>query len=142
MTADEARELFSDAYDGALAPEQKEAFEAALAADAELRAEYEALCELLDAARDLAGDPELSGEAEALRVWEADDDDLEVPDLLRGVQAKIRERSGGRFYRDRFAERQRGLGWMPLILALVLLLVLATAYIGLAYVEVAPSAPP
>lgn len=138
MTADEARELFSDAYDGALAPEQKEAFEAALAADPELRAEYEALCETLDAAHGLAGDPELSGEAEALRAWESEDDDLEVPDLLGGVQAKIRERSGGRFYRDRFAEQQRGMGWLPLILALVMALVLATAYVGLTYVELSP----
>jgi len=137
VTADEARELFSEAYDGALSAEQKAAFEAALAADAALRAEYAILCRTLEAAHALTGDPELR-EAEALQAWEAEDGDLEVPDLLSGVQAKIRERSGGRFYRDRFAEQQHGMGWL-LILALIMALVLATAYVGLTYVELTPA---
>ena len=33
---------------------------------------------------------------------------IETPDLLPGVQRRLRNKSGGRFYADRFAERS---GW-------------------------------
>ena len=40
MNADEAQELFSEAYEGELSEERQREFQAALAADAELAAEY------------------------------------------------------------------------------------------------------
>ena len=48
-----------------------------------------------------------------------------VNDLLAGVQEKIRERSGGRFYRDRFAMKSGPGGMTPLTIALVMIGVLA-----------------
>ncbi|MEM9069172.1 MAG: hypothetical protein AAGE52_11730 [Myxococcota bacterium] len=132
MTSDEARELFSEAYDGVLSAEEQSAFDAALAGDPELASEYSELQEVLSVAHSLGDD---FAEADGLREFEAPVD-LEVPDLLSGVQAKIRERSQGRFYRDRFAERQKGMGWTPLILALIMALMLGVAYAGLTYVEV------
>jgi len=119
VTSDDARELMSDAYDGSLDAAQRAAFDAALEADDELAAEYAELKSLLD-------------EAHAL-----DGDELPTPDLLGGVQKKIRERSKGRFYRDRFAE-SGGLGWTPLLLGLVMLIILGAAWFGLGYIELTP----
>ncbi len=142
MTGDEARELFSEAYDGALDTEQQAAFDTALADSDAVRQEYEELRELLDIAHGLDADAEDPlDEAAGLAAFTKDADDTHTPDLLRGVQARIRERSGGRFYRDRFAERQRGLGWTPLILALIMALVLGVAYVGLTYVQVQSDTP-
>lgn len=116
MNADEARALFSEAYDGALDEPQREAFDAALDADAALRAEYEELAALLDEAHGL-------GEVEG-----------DVPDLLPGVQKKLRERSRGRYYRDRFA-LQKSFNWTPIVLAFVLLGLMGLAYAGLHFVQ-------
>lgn len=140
MTTDEARDLFSDAYDGTLTPEQQAAFDALLAEDAVLRAEYEELQELLDEAhslKDLFREGGLS-EAEALEAFVADrplpGETEPPPDLLKGVQRKIRERSRGRFYRDRFTEK-RTMGWTPLILAFLMVLILGVAWFGMSYVQ-------
>ncbi|MAQ18003.1 MAG: hypothetical protein CMN30_24800 [Sandaracinus sp.] len=116
MNAEEARDLFSEAYDGVLEGPEREAFDAALDADAELRAEYEELAALLDEAHGL-------GEVEG-----------DVPDLLPGVQKKLRERSKGRYYRDRFA-LQTGFSWTPIILAFVMLGLMGLAYAGLHFVQ-------
>ncbi len=111
MTADEARELFSDALEGELEPAQHQAFEAALAADAELRAEYQAFQETMALTRGLPVAP--------------------AGDLLPGVQRRLRARSKGRFYGDRFAQRA-GLGVLhPVLLALLMLTLLALAWVGL-----------
>ena len=119
MTRDEAQELFSAAYDGELAPEQRTAFDAVLAGDAELRAEFAEFRALLDEAHRLEDAP-----------------DLEVPDLLPNVQKKLRARSRGRFYRDRFATTgMRGALW-PLLLALAMLLVIGVTWFGLTYIDV------
>ncbi len=119
MTADEARELFSAAYDGELAAAEQAAFEAALAADATLRAEYDELRAVLD---------------EAHRLELADDE--APPDLLVGVQTRLRARSRGRYYRDRFAERAGPKALTPLIVASVMLLIVAVAWLSLYYVHV------
>ncbi len=106
MNREAARALFERALDGELPPETQAAFEEALRDDAELREEYDGLTALRE-------QTSLLGAAPA------------VPsvDLLSGVQQKLRARSGGKFYRDRFAE-QRGLGgmtWMLLLSGLVIL---------------------
>ena len=107
MTSDEARARFDAALDDELSPDARAAFEAALARDAALREELARHRVVLEATRALG---------------------REVPkvDLLPGVQHKLRARSGGRFYRDRFAE-QRGLRgpavWMLALCALLVVLV-------------------
>ena len=116
MNPDEARDLFSEAYDGTLTDDQRAAFDAALAGDAELRAEYEELTELLREAHDLGS---IEGD---------------TPNLLPGVQRKLRERSRGRFYRDRFA-LEKSFNWMPVVLALVMLGLMGLAWAGLHFVQ-------
>jgi anti-sigma factor RsiW len=95
MTADDARALFDAALDNELDDEARAEFESALVADQQLREEY-------DRHRSLFAATEALG-----RVSQVD--------LLAGVQHKLRARSGGKFYRDRFAERRgqsAGLGVM------------------------------
>jgi anti-sigma factor RsiW len=137
VTGDEARERFSEAYDDELSAEERAAFEAALAADASLHAEYEEFRALLSGALPAlaADEPELHDDVEARRAFLAGtaDGDVPVPDLLPGVQKKLRERSRGRYYRDRFAERGRYA--TPLLLAIVMALVLGMAWFGLSYVQ-------
>ena len=116
MDAEAARDLFSEAYDGTLDEAQREAFDEALDGDAALRAEFEELSALLD-------------EAHGLGSVEGD-----APDLLAGVQRKLRERSRGRFYRDRFA-LQKTFSWTPVILAFVMLGLMGLAYAGLHFVQ-------
>ena len=87
MTPDEARELFSAASDATLARGEQHAFDEALAADAEVRDEYERFCKVVRATGELA-------------------DDTGDVDLLPGLQARLRARSGGRYYRDRFAQER------------------------------------
>lgn len=88
MTPDEARERFSDAHEGTLARGEQYAFEQLLASDPELQKEYDAFVQVVQATSELG---------------EEKDPDLEV-DLLPGLQARLRAQSGGRFYRDRFAQ--------------------------------------
>ena len=88
MTRDEAREIFSEVYDGTCDAEQRAAFERLLSEDEALKAEYDDFRVLLRAAATLG-----------------DEEPKDEPDLLRGVQSKLRVRSRGKFYRDRFAER-------------------------------------
>lgn len=117
MNAEEARDLFSEAYDGMLAGERLAAFEAALEEDPALRAEYDELVELLDEAHGLG-----------------DEDLVEIPNLLPGVQKKLRERSKGKYYGDRFS-LARGFSWMPIVLAFLMLGLLGLAYAGLHMIQ-------
>ena len=126
MTSDEARDLFPAALDDALDTAQRAAFHAALEADPQLRAEYEELRDVLD---------------EAAAIAQADEAVAPSVDLLRGVQTKLRRRSGGRFYRDRFSRDVGGRGaqmW-PLVAATVMLIVLGVAWYILHFAqELAP----
>ncbi len=114
MTPTEARERMDAALDGELSPQEQADFERALAADTSLREEYEDLSHLIEETRALGAQPAVQG-----------------VDLLAGVQKRLRERSGGKFYRDRFAEargKKRGLEsttWMLLLALIVLLAVSA-----------------
>ncbi len=128
MNAEEARDLFSEAYDGMLAGERLAAFEAALDGDPDLKAEYDELVDLLNEAHGLG------------------EEDVEVPNLLPGVQKKLRERSKGKYYGDRFS-LAKGFSWMPIVLTFVMLGLLGLAYAGLHMIqeleanESAPDAP-
>jgi anti-sigma factor RsiW len=117
MTSEQAREQFSAAIEQDLDAEQQSAFEAALAADAQLARDYASFRDMLARTRPIA-----HGERP-------------VPDLLPGVQRKLRERSQGRFYADRFAERLGSGLLQPLTLALILLGLLAVAWFGLSLFE-------
>jgi len=112
VTADEVRELFSEAIEDALEPEQRAAFEAALEGDPALAQEYREFRETVELTRGLA--------------------DLSAPsiDVLPAVQRKLRQRSRGRFYRDRYAERRGAAGVHPLLLGALMLLVMGIAWIA------------
>lgn len=116
MTKEEARELFSSAYEGELDDARLTELRGLLAADPELAREYDELCATLALLRQPASTEP-------------------TPNLLLGVQQRLRARSRGRFYADRFAERL-GLGpGLPLTLALVMLGLLGLAWLGLALLE-------
>jgi hypothetical protein len=116
MTSQEARDLFSAAYDTELDAEAQRAFDLALATDTILASEYAEFRSLLTAA---AQDVEVTS----------------TPDLLPGVQRRLRARSRGRFYRDRFSERA-GLGARsPLIVAGVMVLLAALVWLALRVVQ-------
>ena len=106
FTREEARARFDAAVDGELDEQDRIRFEAALSSDASLRAEYESHRSVVEAAS---------------RLNQA------VPpvDLLASVQHKLRARSGGKFYRDRFAERAGTGTSMLLIVAISALFVVA-----------------
>lgn len=129
MTSEEARELFSEAFEGDLEEERKAAFLAALEADAELKAEYDDFVETFQL------------------VAKIGEDAQPPPDLLRGVQERLRKRSRGRYYRDRFS-RRAGPAWMlPVILVVAVVTVLAVAWFALQTTvmldeSTAPPAPP
>ena len=112
MTSHEARDLFSAAYDTLLEPSQQAEFDAALAADAPLAAEYAEFCELL-------------------RLTSSQPGPAATPDLLAGVQRRLRARSRGRFYRDRFAERSGLVRASPLWIALALVVICVTVWLAL-----------
>jgi anti-sigma factor RsiW len=129
VTPDETRELFSAALEGELTPDDQRRWDAALERDAGLRAEYREFVACNDALRQAA-------------AASASDP---VPDLLPGVQSRLRARTRGRFYADRFAERS-GLHWQPtLSLALLMLALLALCWLGVNWlqgaVHVAPPPP-
>jgi ferric-dicitrate binding protein FerR (iron transport regulator) len=115
MTKEHARELFSDAFEGTLEPETQRELEALLASDAELAEEYAQFQEALA----------LIGKQPS----------LPSPNLLPGIQRKLRMRSRGRFYGDRFSERL-GLGLIhPVALAVLMLALLGLGFIALRWLE-------
>ena len=118
MTRDQARDLLSDAVEGTLSAEQKEALDAILAEDDELREEMDALRLVMRGAAAIAAN---------------DDDvaDAKTPDVLGGVQARLRERSKGRYYRDRFSQGGGAQALSPLLLAPVMAVLLAAAWVVL-----------
>jgi anti-sigma factor RsiW len=129
MTSEQARELFSAALDGELDAGEREAFDRALHDDAALAQEYTAFRATFEHAR-------------AATAPAREPDAAPTPDLLPGVQRRLRQRSRGRFYGDRFSERLgRGLT-QPLLLALIMVALLALAWFGLGLFEGVTFKPP
>jgi hypothetical protein len=109
MNAEEARELFSEAFEGELDEERKRAFEEQLEKDEALREEYRVF-------------------VETFQIVSRFGDDDDAPKLLPKVQERLRKRSKGRFYRDRFSQ-QTGPSWLlPLLAVMALLIVGAVAW--------------
>lgn len=120
MTPDEARDRMSDAFEGELSEEDRLAFEALLASDAELRAEWAAFKSMMH-------------ETRAIGL------DVAPPiHLLGGVQQRLRARSRGRFYRDRFSTMRRGEMVLPVVLGVVTIVLFLIAYAAMRYVEITP----
>ncbi|MBX3245849.1 MAG: hypothetical protein KF901_01565 [Myxococcales bacterium] len=144
MTSDEARDRFSDAYEGELSAEEQAAFDAALAADEALAAEYDDFRAFLEGTSALAGLGDLldlRDDPSLRREFLMEPPPADAPDLLPGVQKKLRERSRGRYYRDRFAERSK-LRAFPLVLGIIMVLILALSWFGLSYVQLELEAEP
>lgn len=120
MTSDEARDLFGDAVEGTLAAAQKQALDAALASDPELRDEYEAYRLVVKGAAAIGAEPETDEGAGA-----------PSPDLLAGVQSRLRRRSRGRFYRDRFSQESGPRSPIPVLVAIVVALTLAAGWVAM-----------
>ena len=128
MTPEQARELFSAAHDGELDATTQAALDAALAADPALAEEYAAFGRMLAWTRG----------AQNKAAPHATAPHAAGPDLLPRVQRALRERSRGRFYADRFAERQGAAGVRPWLLAATLLLLLCAAWAALQWLGVQP----
>lgn len=67
----------------------------------------------------------------------------EAPDLLEGVQRKLRMRSRGRFYAgDRAARRRTTSSWTMILASAAVLMALAASYLLLGQVGAPTAAPP
>lgn len=127
-TADEIRDLFSAALEGELGEADKKEFDAALAADAELKGEYDAFRTLFRGTAAIAE----TTDAEA---------DLKEPELLRGVQERLHRRSKGRYYRDRFARDSggRNVTWLLVILIVLMVAIVIVSLQNMVVIEPGPS---
>ena len=110
MSNERARECFDAALDGELEPDERAAFDAALAADEGLRADYDAHGFANSALGSL-------GTSESV-------------DLLPGLQERLRRQSGGKYYRDRFSEKQGTRGSSVLIAACSALVLIALLWLA------------
>lgn len=122
LSTQDAEALFSAAYDRELDADEQRAFDTTLAEHPELAQRYQIFCQTLETLK--GADPAMT---------------VPMPDLLRGVQTRLRKRSGGRFYADRFSERagwgMRQLLW-TLALSLALLLLLWFGFVVLGDVSI------
>ena len=114
MNAEDAEALFSAAYDAELPADERREFERALQTHPELAQRYREFCLTI----------------QTLKLAE---ESVPAPDLLAGVQRRLRSKSGGRFYRDRFAERAGGGRQQLFILLWTSALVLVTLWAVFAY---------
>lgn len=113
MSPDEARELFSDAYEGALAADAKAAFERTLEGDIALADEYAVFCRALELMRGRPQPP--------------------TPNLLPGIQRRLRMQKRGAALQKRF-----GLGGVgPVSLGLLMLALVALAWLALELLQTA-----
>jgi anti-sigma factor RsiW len=121
MTSDDARDRFGDAIDGLLSGEEQRAFDAALSSDRELREEYEAYRSIVKgvatAVPHVAG---ADGEASAGET---------APSLVPMVQDRIRRRSKGRYFRDRFSSGQARGGGLTIMLVTAAFLLLVAVWL-------------
>lgn len=128
MTADEARDKFGDALDGTLAADEQRLFDAALSADAELAEEFEAYRAIVKGVASAA--PHVAG------TGEADAPGAEVaPSLVPRVQDRIRRRSKGRFFRDRFSAGEARGSSLTVLLVTAVFLALVAMWLMLDNVE-------
>ena len=127
MTSDEARDRFGDAIDGTLGNADRGAFDAALGSDAELREEYELYRKIVGGAAALgersSQPPPPGAPSDPAGLWDA----VPPADFLPKIQARIRQRTRGRFFRDKSAESASPRGATTTILVVITMLVLIAA---------------
>lgn len=144
MRSEEARDRFGDAIDGSLAGADRAAFEAALEGDAELREEYELYRKIVGGAAALgersSQPPPAGTPPDPNGIWDA----VPPADFLPKVQARIRQRTRGRFFRDKNAESAAPRGAATTILVVITLIVLIAVAVLLhqRFVDVEAPAPP
>jgi anti-sigma factor RsiW len=144
MSADDARDRFGDAIDGTLGEADRQAFEAALAADAELREEYESYRAIVGglsgaAPRVVGADAPPGETTDASAPDAAPPNAIVAPSLVPKVQDRIRKRSKGRFFRDRFSAGEARGGGLTLLLATATFLLLVAVWLLLQNVELVGS---
>jgi anti-sigma factor RsiW len=122
MSSEEARGRLVDAADGSLGDAEARAFEAALAADADLRADYDELRAAM-------------GELDAAKRSEGAGAARRSVDVLARVQGEIASRSGGRFYRDRFSRLDAGSQWMRATASAGVALVIFVVWVYFAFLR-------
>lgn len=123
MNADGARDRFGDAIDGLLSDAEQRAFDAALASDAELREEYEAYRSIVKGVA--AAVPHVAGADGEASAGE------DAPSLVPMVQDRIRRRSKGRYFRDRFSSGEARGGGLTIMLVTATFLLLVAAWLML-----------
>jgi len=123
MTTDEARSKFDEAFEGELDAATRAAFDAAVAEDAELRAEWEGFLATMRLVRGVGLDSVTKP----------------TEPLVDGVHHKLRVRSRGRFYRDRFSTLPTQEWMLPIVLAVVAFILVAIAWGGHRVVRIAPA---
>lgn len=123
MTPDEARSKFDEAFEGELDEAARADFDAAVAADATLREEWESFLATMRLVRGVGLDAGVRDPAT----------------LVEGVHRKLRVRSRGRFYRDRFATVRKQELVVPVVLAIVAFILVAIAWGGHRIVQIAPA---
>lgn len=145
MTSDEARDRFGDALDGSLSAVDQTAFDAAIAADAELADELELYRKIAVGAAGLGArssqPPGEAGPGAAPGLADA----IPPPDFLPRVQARIRKNTRGRYFRDRNADTAapRTAVTMALVVLTILVLIAAAIYVHQRFIDVeVPVAPP
>lgn len=115
MSPDEARELFSDAYEEALAGDAKAAFERALDADIALADEYAAFCRALELMRTRP--------------------QPQPPNLLPSIQRRLKMQKRGAALQKRF-----GLGGIhPVALGVLMLALAGLGWLALQLLQTALS---
>jgi len=129
MNADEARAHFSDALEDLLDGSSRQAFDQALAEDPALAREYEAFARAVALTRALGRETAGDDGPPTAPAGVSRGPRGGAPDVLRGVQRKLRRRSRGRYYRDAFAE---GVAPRALLVSSVLALVLLALVLGVA----------
>lgn len=133
MTADTARDRFGDAIDGTLPAEERRAFEAALEADEALREEFESYRAIVRGVSAIA--PRVAG-AEPGPETDAGGAAAEpAPSLVPKVQERLRRRSKGRFFRDRFSSGEVRSGGLTAMLVVASLLLVVAIWLMLDNVE-------
>ena len=121
MTADEARDHFSEAYEGELTGDTKVAFEAALAGDPALSSEYDAFADMLRSAEQHVGPVG------------------PTPDILRGVQKRLRGGAGSRFYSDRLSRIFGRGGINPILLGMCIVALVGLLWLTMDYLQRLPA---
>ncbi len=128
MSADDARDRFTDAIDGQLSEAEQRAFEAALAADAALREEYEDYRSIVKGVAAVV--PHVAG------IEPDVDDGEQAPSLVPKVQDRLRRRSKGRYFRDRFSSGEARGGGLTVMLVTAALLMVVAAWLMLDNVSI------